>query len=126
MHCMKKYFAETGRGLTDAQISSIKNADAQDKNFLQGILNELKKSDAEIFMGVRNGYFNLYLGGASIGKFNFDGGKILSVEIHKKYIGEKSSGYAILPVEKSPYSFILGAPILLRFRGVLLAENTNC
>ena len=105
MHCMKKNFAETGRGLNDNQISAIKIADAQDENFLQGILNELKKSDAEIFMGVRNGYFNLYLGGASIGKFNFDGGKILSVEIHKKHIGEKSSGYTILPVEKSPYNF---------------------
>ena len=102
---MKKYFVETGRGLNDNQIAAIKIADAQDGNFLQGILNELKKSDAEIFMGVRNGYFNLYLGGASIGKFHFDDGKIIGVEIHKKYIGEKFSGYSILPVEKSPFNF---------------------
>ena len=102
---MKKYFAETGRGLNDNQISAIKIADAQDENFLQGILDELKKSDTEIFMGVRNGYFNLYCGGASIGKFNFDDEKIINVEIHRKYIGENYSGYLILPVENSPFNF---------------------
>ena len=102
---MKRYFAENGRGLNANQIEAIKFADAQAGNFLHGVLRELKKPDAEIFMGIRNGYFNLYLGGASIGKFNFEGARIASVEIHKKYLGENSSGYVILPVENSAYDF---------------------
>ncbi len=102
---MKRYFAENGRGLNANQIDAIKFADAQTGNFLYGVLRELRKPDAEIFMGVRNGYFNLYLSGASIGKFNFEGARIVDVEIHKKYLGENSSGYAILPVENSACDF---------------------
>lgn len=55
---MKRYFAETGRGLNDEQIAAI-----------------------------------------------IDGGKIINVEVHRKYLGEKSSGYVTLPVENIPQGF---------------------
>ena len=101
MRNIKYYFAESGRGLDDCQIEALKIADVQD-GFLKGMLSELKNPQTDIWLGIRNGYFNLYVEGASIGKITIDDGKI---KIHKKYLGESFSGYKTLLISDSHYNF---------------------
>ncbi|MBR1728412.1 MAG: hypothetical protein IJ728_02690 [Selenomonadaceae bacterium] len=101
---MKKYFEEVGRGLNEFQIDAIRSADSQE-GFLKDILSELKNPQTDIRLGIRNGYFNLYVEGASLGKFIIDGGKISKIKIHKKYLDLHSSGYENLTLNDSQYNF---------------------
>ena len=67
------------RGLSDQQIAAIKHEPE--------LMALMRRS--ELFLGIRNGYFNLYFHGASAGRFSFlsTGDLKNKVETHAKYLG---------------------------------------
>lgn len=71
------------RGLSDQQISAIK-CDEKMMELLR---------HPRLFLGIRNGYFNLYFQGASAGKCSILSTGDLKIETHCKYLGTGGSGY---------------------------------
>ena len=98
---MKEYFEQSGRGLNRSQVEMVKRLNLQ-SGFLNGILSELQNPHTDIWLGIRNGYFNLYVEGASLGKVSLDKE---SINIHKKYLGSNVSGYKNLSLFDSEYKF---------------------
>ena len=116
---MKEYFAQSGRGLNRSQVEMVKRLNLQ-SGFLNGILSELQNSHTDIWLGIRNGYFNLYVEGASLGKVSLDKE---SINIHKKYLGSNVSGYKNLSLFDSEYKFKQIAENIKKFQQKLVMSN---
>ena len=71
------------RGLSDQQISAIK----RDEKMMELL------RDPKLFLGIRNGYFNLYFQGASTGKCSILDTGGLKIKTHCKYLGTGGNGY---------------------------------
>lgn len=71
------------RGLFDEQIAAM----TRDPELMALI------HRPELFLGIRNGYFNLYFRGASAGRFSFPGAGGLKIETHSKYLGTDGGDY---------------------------------
>lgn len=75
------------RGLSAKQIAAMIN-----DHELMALLQHPK-----LFLGIRNGYFNLYFHGASVGRFSFPNTGGLKIETHHKYLGTGGKGYQTIP-----------------------------
>lgn len=93
------------RGLTDQQIDALTH-----DNELMTLIKR-----PELFLGIRNGYFNLYFLGASAGRFSFPDTGGLKIETHHKYLGTDGKGYQTISRDE----------FLYRLDGILTSIQTH-